>query len=458
MKDNLEEKIRDFVHGQRIEVVGIAGPDRLDGPPSLDPSYVMPGARSIISMALPMDIQAIYDFLGKKSPVPHNLDQVRMNQQMYRTAEFVAGYIRSLGYHARAVPTNNDYRRNPDVLATLPSFSHRFGAVASGIAGQGWSGNVMTEEYGASIYLGTVVTDAVLASDPLRFSPRHFIDSYCSTCRMCDKTCAAQMFRDDEEEYVLLNGTLHPRGKRRDINLCNISCFGLHGLSPDKKWTTWSYHWIEPWIDRPVDSLTKAAIHLQLLLKGTLSGDSAPRYSLIRSIGNELVPEEIVNEYLDKHPENLMRNERERAFFSFAEKLGVTGLRDDRILTCGQCALVCGPTLEETAKRYKLLVNGGLVVLGPDGDMVNVPTYDEALPVYKKNLPKIGLLEMLRDALASAIIFHKRYFGLEPKSVINGIRYDRRLKKAVAERIEGHKDAAARISKKSRTPVESACG
>jgi hypothetical protein len=456
MKTGLEEKIKDFVHCQGIEVVGIAGMERLYGPPSLDPTYIMPGARSIISMALPMDTQAIYDFLGKKSPVPHSLDQVRMNQRMYRTAEFVAGFIRSLGYHARAVPSNNDYRRNPDALATLPSFSHRFGAIASGIAGQGWSGNVMTEEYGASIYLGTVVTDAMLASDPERFSPRHFIDNYCSTCRMCDKTCAAQMFRDDEEEYVLLNGALHPRGKRRDINLCNISCFGLHGLSPDKKWTTWSYRWIESWIDKPADSLTKAAIKMQLLLNGTLSGDSAPRYSVIRSIGNELIPEDFVNEYLDKHPENMGRKDREKAFFDFAEGLGVTGLRDDRILTCGQCALVCGPTLEETAKRYKLLVNAGLVVLGPDGDMVNVPTYEEALQIYKRNLPRVTPWQMFKDALASAYIFQKRYFGLEPKSIIGGIRYGRRLKKAVASHIEGHKDAAAGIYEKNRVPVESA--
>jgi hypothetical protein len=310
----------------------------------------------------------------------------------------------------------------------------------------------MTEEYGASMYLGTVVTDAVLASDPLKFSPRHFIDNYCSKCRMCDKTCAARMFRDDDEEYVLLNGALHPRGKRRDINLCNISCFGLHGLSPDKKWTTWSSRWIESWIDKPVDSLTKASIKIQLLLNGTLSGDSAPRYSVIRSIGNELIPENIVNEYLDRHPENMGRKDREREFFDFAGKLGVTGLRDDRILTCGHCAIVCGPTLEETAGRYRLLASSGLVVLGPDGDMVNVPTFEEAFPIYKKNLPRISPLAMFKDSVASAYLFQKRYFGFEPKSVIGGIRYARRLKKAVEERIDGHRDIGAIIPSR-KVPV-----
>jgi hypothetical protein len=106
-------------------------------------------------------------------------------------AENVAGHIESLGYRAKAVPSNNSYRRSPDAFATHPSFSHRFGAIASGIAAQGWSGNVMTEEYGAAMYLGTVVTEAALKSDTPRYSPRHFIDGYCSKCRLCEITCVA---------------------------------------------------------------------------------------------------------------------------------------------------------------------------------------------------------------------------------------------------------------------------
>lgn len=64
----LENDIKDFVRARGVEVVGTAGPERLDGPPSLDLSYTMPGARSVVSMALPMDTDAIYDFLCKRSP------------------------------------------------------------------------------------------------------------------------------------------------------------------------------------------------------------------------------------------------------------------------------------------------------------------------------------------------------------------------------------------------------
>ena len=148
---------------------------------------------------------------------------------MFHISEMVAGYIRSRGIRLQSFRRIGSYRRHPYIFATLPSFSHRFGAMAAGIAGQGWSGNVMTEEYGAATYLGTVVTDAVLQSDPLRYSSRHFVDQWCTKCRICDKVCVLGMFIGEDEEYILMNGELHPRAKRRDINLCNGGCFGLHG-------------------------------------------------------------------------------------------------------------------------------------------------------------------------------------------------------------------------------------
>jgi len=190
---SIEENIRSFLKDQGVRVIGIAGPERLDGPPSLDPAYTMRGAKSIVCFALPMDVDAIYDFLSKKTPVTQNTDQLIGNQKIHHIAKRLADYLDDRGFRARAVPTNNNYRRSLDVYSTHPDFSHRFGAIVSGIAGQGMSGNVMTREYGAAVYLTTVVTDAVLKSDPL-LPPRYFIDQYCKKCLVCDKSCPAKMF------------------------------------------------------------------------------------------------------------------------------------------------------------------------------------------------------------------------------------------------------------------------
>lgn len=75
----LEGRVKDFVHSCGVDVVGVAGPERLDGPPSLDLDYTMPGACSIVSIAIPMDVDAIYRFLGKQTPTPHNVDQLQGN-------------------------------------------------------------------------------------------------------------------------------------------------------------------------------------------------------------------------------------------------------------------------------------------------------------------------------------------------------------------------------------------
>jgi ferredoxin len=428
---DIERGIKDFVRSQGVEVAGIAGPGRLDGPPSLDPTYTMRGAKSIVSMALPMDVEAIYAFLSKKSPSPHNVDQSHGNQRMHRVSRALADYLISRGHRAAVVPPNNTYRRSPDVFATRPSFSHRFGAIASGVGAQGWSGNVMTPQYGASVYLGTVVTDALLESDaPLE--PRHFVGSNCAGCKICARTCVAGMFEEGGEEYVLLNGELHPRGKRRNIDLCNISCFGLHAVSRDKTWSTWGPYWIEGWLGK-LPEAGRVRVRRELLERGRTTGDSAARFELIRRTGKTLFPEELIGEL--PLPAELPEDQAEcnRIMTEHAAKVGVTGFSDPNVLTCGQCALVCGPTVAETTRRYDALLGGGLVVRarGREG-MVRVDTFDEAVEA-RGDGPAVGRLAMLKDSLTSFVLWHRRYFGIEPRSILGGITYDRKLKKALRE-------------------------
>jgi len=429
----LEDRISSFARERGIGAVGLAGPERLaGGPPSMDPTYTMKGARSIVSLAVPMDVDAIYEFLSKRSPVPHNLDQLRGNQSMHRHCKEIADYIVSLGYKAAAVPPNNNYRRSLDVFATYPDFSHRFGAIASGIGGQAWSGNVMTREYGAAVYLGTVVTEAELESDPM-LPPRYFVDEYCKKCKLCERACPSGMFDHDEEEQVLLCGELHPRAKRHNIDFCNASCFGLHALSRDKKWSSWGRHWMKEWMDQRPDGTRKRKIRAQMLRKGGSTGDSTLRYDLIRRLGSMLWPKELLDELPQARemPEDEL--ERNALLERYAQEIGVRGLKDYNVLTCGQCALVCGPNLKETADRLHMLIESGIVVPGPDGKMVRAETFEQAARIMKSNPSKVTKEEKKKDALASAKLWHKYYFGIEPRSIIKGVAYKRRLKKAAAK-------------------------
>jgi hypothetical protein len=426
-----EDKIKEFARKAGIGLVGIAGEGRFDGPPSLDPTYTLKGARAIVSMALPMSVPAIYDFLSKKSHGPHNLEQLKSCQRMHRICRELASYIGSLGYKAIAVAPNNTYRRSLDPFSTRPSFSHRFGAVVAGLGTFGLSGNVVTKQYGAAIYLGTVITDAPLKSDPV-MPARNTMDNRCRTCKLCDKSCTLRMFRDDEDEYLLINGELHVRGKRDNLDLCNMPCFGLHGISSDKKWTNWGRHWIREYTNRRPDPADRTSIRRMMMREGPRSGDGGQRYDVIRRGNSILWPRDNVEDLIPDY-EDLPGSEEEivKLLVTAHEHMGVVGLKDPYVLTCGQCSLVCGPDFEETKKRYDMLIAGGYVVPGPDGKMVHANTYDEALKLKSESHVTFSLKERLKNSGGS--IWLKSYFGFEPKGEWQNRLYQRKVKKACAD-------------------------
>lgn len=430
---SLEANIKDFVREQGVEVVGLAGPERLDGPPSLDLDYTMQGARSVISMALPMNVDALYDFLAKKSPAPHNLDQFLNYQRLQHIGASVAEYLVSKGHRAVGVPLSADYRRALYVFRPRPAFSLRLGAIASGIAGQGWSGNVKTKEYGASIYLGAVLTDAVLESDPL-IPTAYFIDNYCMKCKRCTKACPTRMFEAKESEYLLLNGQLLPRGRRQNIDMCHISCFGLHSLSADRKMSNWGLHWINGWVDRQPDPTRTLKVIWDMLKRGLTTGVAAPSFEVLRRLCSILWPLELFEGIpeLEDFPED--ESERLRILAELVRRMGVKGIDEYPIpIICGQCALVCGPTLEETAERYRTLAEAGLVVPGQGGTMTRVDTFEEARELREKYPLRPSIPRMLKDVLDTFIMWHRHYFGLEPKSFVGARLYERRLRRALRE-------------------------
>ncbi len=101
----IEQKIKDFAKEQGVAVVGVAGPERLDGPPSLDPTYTMKGAKSIVSLVVPMDTDAIYKFLGKEAYQPHLTDQTRWNTKLNRiSARIPAKPLMPMGLDENITP------------------------------------------------------------------------------------------------------------------------------------------------------------------------------------------------------------------------------------------------------------------------------------------------------------------------------------------------------------------
>ena len=99
----LEDQIKEVAKNSGVDLVGVAGPGRFNGPPSIDPTYILRGAKSVVSVAVGFNTPAIYDFLGKVSPYPHNMDEAVCYQKGYRAATAVAQFLISKGYKAKVV-------------------------------------------------------------------------------------------------------------------------------------------------------------------------------------------------------------------------------------------------------------------------------------------------------------------------------------------------------------------
>ncbi|MBN1663543.1 MAG: hypothetical protein JW943_08085 [Deltaproteobacteria bacterium] len=442
--ENLEKRIKEFAKKAGAVLVGVAGPERMDGPASLHPAYILKGATSVVSIALPLDVDAIYEFFNKQSPVPHNIDQGIKNQRTLRICMEIEQYLISLGYGAKTVPPNSTYRRSLDPFMVRPTFSHRFGALVAGLGSFGLSGNLVTQDYGACVVLGSVVTNAHLKSDPMQ--PARFVmDNRCRTCKLCDKSCTMGMFRDDEEEYLFINGELHARGKRENLDFCNAPCFGLHGISRDKKWSNWGQHWIKEWMENRPDPEKRAEIRATYMGVGGRTGDSGLRFDVIRHVARDHYPreqfEDILPAYKDLPKDE---DERRRLLLKVYENMGFPGLeRDPNLITCSQCMLVCGPDFEETKKRYDMLLSSGYVVPDADWKMVHMDTYEEALAMKEKYKRRVSPEEMRKDRQMSAKIWYTEYFGLDPVGEYKDLIYRQKVKKACADAgLEG-KEATA---------------
>ncbi len=111
-----------------------------------------------------------------------------------------AGFIRGLGYPARAHIAGSNYQ------AILPPMGWM-----AGLGEMGRMGILMTPEYGPRVRLGLVTTDLPLVVDkPIVFG----VQDFCRKCKKCALSCPAKAISDKPEEKV--NGVWRWVIKRED--------------------------------------------------------------------------------------------------------------------------------------------------------------------------------------------------------------------------------------------------
>jgi epoxyqueuosine reductase QueG len=258
---------------------GISPIERLTDPPSADPKYLMPEAHSVIALFMPLDGNIVRKYLAGQDQTSYTKHESEVNKQIYSLAEGVTRLLQSQGFRAIAVPTNQNYRYlagnqrrkfNPAVLSKImnwvaspsgginrrlkkqfvewfidpqirrqdwsliPTFSHRYAAVAAGLGSIGWSGNLVTSDYGARVVLDSVITDAVLSPNPMLES------SLCDNCRTCVAVCQSGYIHPRDSQQTTINGKTFIHNLHGHNARCSFVCGGLSGQSRYPEWATWS--------------------------------------------------------------------------------------------------------------------------------------------------------------------------------------------------------------------------
>ena len=322
----LSRIVQEFVKIEGACLSGISTVKTLEnGPPSSDLTYVLPDAKSAVSFAVAIDQKVIPPYLMKKERTTFENEIIRVNALASGIALHLAKYLDQKGYPSVPVAANNVFRTPnsgtiPEYTADLyyPDIAHRYLSVRSGVGHMGLSGNVLSNQYGANIILGTTVTTAELLPTP----PLPQEENYCDNCGLCMASCVSGFMHPQKKTTVTLGDTRIKYSKRRNYGRCDCVCSGYTGLHSSGKWSTWSPgRFVIPETDADIRSAYK---HMQRA-HGKWPSSPGGRY-----------------------------------FYFMDEKLRVT---------CANCQIVCCPDKEERKARYKMLTESGVVLQNDDGSL-----------------------------------------------------------------------------------------
>jgi len=265
----LKEQVKEIALNNGAKKVGVGSQERLkDAPPSGDMNYLLPGAQSCIIWAYPTSFETLKNYFAKKERMSLAREMYLAYSTAWTIAMKIAKFIeKNSDYKALPVKPNGQYRLEDSLFkrkmlfrlgrfalklgfgkeiitkklaetfgmpCIYPDFSLRYGAVAAGLGHLGWSGMLVTEEFGGALHLGGVLTTAPLEPDPMAG------ESNCNKCKLCVKVCNSGYFSKDEaDEPIIIGGQEEIHAKRRVFGRCGIGCLGWTGLSPEGTWSTW---------------------------------------------------------------------------------------------------------------------------------------------------------------------------------------------------------------------------
>jgi len=347
---SLESQLKSVAIAAGASTCGITSAERLkDAPPSADPTYVLKSAKSVVAFSLAFDDGILADYMAKKAYDPFVKHKKELIIQLFKIGDKIADYLTSIGHDAVNVSINGVFRPEPgkDLLTNIdqfPDFSHRYAAVAAGLGRIGWSGNVLTPQYGAAVELGSVITSAILDEDPL------LEENPCDGCKSCVATCPTSMIKHREGKKIRMFGLEDEIAEKLGNMACYLGCSDYHGTSPNRKWSNWSPYRLEGGVPDDESKVDELAL---------TSRKNDPR----------LGP--VLADY--------------RSFMMDPETKNYSN--------CGNCAYVCnGPSPKRNRARHSIL-KSGCVVLHVNGKRKAYTDFDAIIEVPTQFGENVAMLK-----------------------------------------------------------------
>lgn len=323
----LEQEIRELAESLGADVVGFTNRDRLkDAPPSADIRTVLDNAESAIGFAIGHSKEAVEAYVLKQDYMMLNREHAEVYRKLGQIGKAVGKLLESRGYDVHVPMPNFEYREEDNGPEKMtPVLSHKYICEAAGVGWHGWSGNLLTHEFGAAVLISSVVTSARLEPSPV------IDEDWCSKCHICVSTCSTNYMPKQDADEVVIAGRTVRYAKRRSAWRCMVTCSGCNGKKKDdSKWSTWSTKYVEGLPDR-----------------------FAPDEEF----------DEVCNRLSDENQDDFLWAGMKTAH---ENKTGWSILDDfpKTSISCSLCQYVCVPGMENRRRLYRGLVAAGTIEEG----------------------------------------------------------------------------------------------
>ncbi len=211
-----------------IDLFGVAPVERLEGAPEgRRPTDYLPNARSVVVAAIKIpdaavDVAGHYEEPGKTLGPYMWYGYVIANWNLSSAASRLVKFLESKGFKGLPFPPTGLLYKYGNVA----DFSHRHAAVAAGLGEFGFSGLLLTPQFGPRQRVVSIITDAPLKASPMHEGPKLCRPDNCGYA--CIKACPTTAMKGKVSltiggrtfEHAKLNGVkckwLYPeKGYRR---------------------------------------------------------------------------------------------------------------------------------------------------------------------------------------------------------------------------------------------------